>query len=51
MSYYDIIDMPMSTVAYLYCAIQERNGIDIGYRRSSKSDKAILDKIREAANV
>jgi hypothetical protein len=50
MSYYEIIEMPMSTVSYLYCTVQERNGVAIGYRRSSKQDKAILDKVREAMN-
>jgi hypothetical protein len=47
MSYNELLDTPMSAIAFLYCAAQEKAGVDVRYRRSTAQDKAILDHMRE----
>jgi hypothetical protein len=48
MSYEQTINLPMTTILYLYAAVLERSGEDIGYKRTSSQEKAILNHMREA---
>ena len=48
MSYTEVISLPMSAIAYLICATQERYGVKLMYRHTSVQSLAILNHIQKA---
>jgi len=39
--------MPLSAVAYMVCATQERQGVKLKYRHTHAQQRAILDFMKE----